>query len=101
MKRRRTEAVSLGEILPQVVWETQTKQAAMRELQQQWARAVGKALAKRTQPVSVRRGVLYVRTDEPGTGYALSLEKPAVLRALNAAGVPVEEIAMLAGELTH
>ena len=80
MTRRRTEAVSLGEILPQVVRQAATQRAAAQDLQQRWARVVGKTLAKRTKPVSVRRGVLYVRTDEPGASYALSLDKPAVVR---------------------
>ena len=100
MRRPRTNAISLGDILPQVVRQAATQRAASQDLQQRWARAVGKTLAKRTKPVSVRRGVLYVRTDEPGASYALSLEKPALLSALKAAGLEVEDIAVLAGEVT-
>ncbi len=99
MKRPRAEATPLGDILPQVLQHAQTTRAAAQALQRHWERAVGRTLAKRTRPVSLRRGVLYVRTDEPGASFALSLEKPALVRALKKAGLEVEEIAVLAGEV--
>lgn len=97
--RRRATAVPLSDILPQVLRQAHATRAAVQELQRHWECVVGKTLAKRTRPVSLRRGVLYVRTDEPGASYALSLEKPALLSALKAAGLEVEEIVVLAGEL--
>lgn len=99
MARRRTDAVPVGDILPHVLQQAQTTRAATQELRQTWARLVGKTLAKRTAPVSLRRGVLYVRTDEPGASYLLGLEQPTLLRALNAAGLKVDEIAVVAGEI--
>jgi predicted nucleic acid-binding Zn ribbon protein len=99
MTQRRADAVRLGDILPRVVQEATTQRAAVHTLQQQWARAIGRTLAKHTKPVSLRRGVLYVRTNEPGASYTLSLEKPRLIGALKAVGLAVEEIVVVAGEL--
>lgn len=99
MARKRPDAVSIGDIVPEVLRQTHGKREALHTLQRQWRQAAGKQLAAHTTPVSVRRGALYVRTDEPGASFLLSLEKPALLRALNAAGVTVEEIVVVAGEV--
>ena len=68
------------------------------EIQRRWRRAVGASLAARSRPVSVRRGVLAVEVDDPGTAYALSLRTPAALRALAHDGGPaVQELVIRAG----
>ena len=97
---RKRGAVSIGDVVPEVLRQAHGTREALQTLQRQWRQVAGKQLAGHTKPVSVRRGALYVRADEPGASFALSLETPALLRALNAAGVAVEEIVVVAGEVS-
>ncbi len=71
----------------------------IQRLRRHWGQLVGKPLAAHTRPVSLRRGRLYVNTNEPGASFALSLEKTRLLEQLHKAPYHVEDIVIRAGEL--
>jgi predicted nucleic acid-binding Zn ribbon protein len=80
-----------------VMTHAATTHRAIHEIQRRWKRAVGVPLAARSRPVSLRRGVLSVEADDPGTAYALSLKNAVVLAQLRRLGAAVQEIAIRAG----
>ena len=93
---------SLKELLPAVVRRAGRQQRALAQLEQRWRKAVGKRLAAHTQLSSLRRGTLYVRTDDAGTGFLLSLDKPRLLARLRArrSRLAVEDVVIRMGELS-
>lgn len=93
-------ARSIAEVLPTVLAHTRERHRQLGELQRRWAGAVGKDMAGHTKVVALRRGVLSVQADDPGSSYTLSLDKPRILKRLNARkGAPtVEDLAIRAGE---
>ena len=95
------EPVALGTVLPRIMDQAAQHHRAIHQIQRRWASLVGRSLAAHTRPVSLRRGTLYVRTDEPGASFLVSLEKPKLLRRLSeAVGQQVDEIVVTAGEVT-
>lgn len=93
-------AQAIGDLIPKIVQRAAKKHEAIQRLQRHWGRLVGKELARHTRPVSLRRGTLYVQTDEPGSGYVLSLEKPRLLMKLKGCATQeIEEIVVRPGEV--
>lgn len=91
---------TIGELVPKVVHRAAQRRAALQRLRREWTRLVGKSLALHARPASLRRGTLYVHTDEPGTNFVLQLERPRLLAKLQArAKPPIKEIVIRAGEL--
>ncbi len=90
----------LKTVIAQVLTQTAARQRPLHDLQRQWAKLAGRALAGHTKPVSLRRGTLYVHTDEPGTSFALTLEKAKLLKRLQTGRYgKIEEIVVTAGEV--
>lgn len=99
---RKNNATSnpIGDLIPKILAETTKKHQALHQLQEQWARLVGKTLADHTKPVSIRRGIVYVHADQPGASYTLSLKKTTLLKRVEAAaGCPVSDLVVRAGTL--
>jgi len=93
-------AQSVGQLIPHVLKRATAKRQQLERLQRQWARIVGRALAKHANLVSLQRGTLTIQTDEPGASFAVSLEKPRLLKQLNAgAKIEVKDIVVRAGEV--
>ncbi len=92
-------AKGLNELLPLVLKRASAKRRALDDVCAVWRRAVGRALAAHPKPVSVRRGVLYVHTDLPGASFAVSLEKPRLLKQLQQTrGSHITDIVVRVGE---
>ena len=88
----------IGDLIPSILHQATARQQALQQVQQRWAKAVGKTLAAHTRVIGLRKGRLYVHTDELGASFALSLEKPRLLKALQTATTePIEEIVIRAG----
>jgi hypothetical protein len=69
-------------------------------VQTAWLSLVGQELAVHSRPVSIRRSVLYVRTDEPGTSFGLSLLRVRLLERLpKILGAPITDVVVRAGRL--
>ena len=96
----RPNAERIGSLLPEVLKRMGERHSALFDIQRDWARLVGRRVAAHTRPVSVRRGVLTVHTHRPGDGYALTYQKPELLKRLRAM-VPgkVEEIVIRPGNV--
>ena len=94
--------IPLKELLPSVVRRAGRQQRALARLEQRWRKAVGRQLAGHTQLSSLRRGTLYVRTDDAGTSFLLSLDKPRLLAKLRQGGgrLVVEDVVIRIGELS-
>lgn len=90
---------AIKDLIPTVMQRMTTQHEKIQQLQRHWARLVGKQLATHTRPVNLRRGRLYVNTNEPGASFTLSLEKPRLLEQLQKAPYHVEDIVIRAGEL--
>ncbi len=89
---------SISEVLSKVLTKATERHQQLLEIQHRWERFAGKALAKHTKVVAVRRGTLYVQSDEPGSSYAVHLEKTKLLERLNAGeSRRIEEIVIRAG----
>ncbi len=89
---------SIGEVLPRVLTKATERHQQLLEMQRRWERLAGNAVAKHTKVVAVRRGTLYVQSDEPGSSYAVHLDKPQLLQRLNAGRLHrIEEIVIRAG----
>lgn len=93
-------AQSIADVLPKVLAQATQQHRQLRELRQRWARAAGQQLAGHSKVIALRRGALWVQVDDPGSGYALSLDKPRLLKRLNAGkgAATIEEILVRAGE---
>ena len=90
----------IGELIPSILRRAATQHDAIQQVQRHWSRLVGKELARHAKPTSVRRGTLFIATDEPGTSFTLNLEKPRLLRALRArTRGAIEEIVIRPGEV--
>lgn len=93
-------AKTIGELIPGIVQQASKQHEAIQQLRRGWSRLVGKELARHTQPASLRRGTLYVYTDEPGASFLLSLETPRLLARLRAhAKRSIDEIIIRPGEI--
>ena len=63
---------------------------------------IGEASDLSTKVVAFRRGAMYVQTDEPGAHYTACLEKPRLLKRLNAGcdrDATVHDIVIRAGDI--
>ena len=90
----------IGDLIPHIMRQASKQREAIQQLQRSWDRVVGKELARHTRPASLRRGRLYVHTDEPGAGFILSLETPRLLARLRThTTCPIEEIVIRPGEI--
>ena len=69
----------LSSLVAAVMANAASTHRAIHEIQRRWKRAVGASLAATSRPVSLRRGVLSIDADDPGTAYALSLKTSALL----------------------
>ena len=78
---------AMSGLITSVMAQAATTHHAIHVIQRQWKRAVGASLAATSRPVSLRRGVLSVEADDPGTAYGLSLQKPRVLERFKRASV--------------
>ena len=72
----------IGELIPDIVQKASVTHQTIQQLQQEWPRLVGKALAGHTRPAGLRRKTLCVYTDEPGASFLLSMGKDALLAKL-------------------
>ena len=88
---------ALSNLVTAVMTNAATTHHAIHEIQRRWKRIVGASLAASSRPVSLRRGVLSVEVDDPGTAYALSLKKSRALAQLSHATAPVTELVVRAG----
>jgi len=90
----------LGELIPHILQQAATKHEAVQRLQRKWPRLVGRRLAAHTRPGGIRRGRLTIYTDEPGTNFLLTLDKPRLLDKLKTeARCEIEEIVIRPGDL--
>jgi hypothetical protein len=64
-----------------------------------WGRAVGDRVAKRTEPVTLQNGVLFVRVASSVWAQELSLLAPTIISRLRAAGAPVSSLRFQVGEV--
>jgi predicted nucleic acid-binding Zn ribbon protein len=91
---------AIGELIPGVIRSATAKHQALFQLQRHWKSLVGTRLAAHTKPVSFRRGILRVHTDDPGASFLLSLEKPKLLQRLReATGSQISDMVVRAGEV--
>ena len=90
---------AIKDLIPTVLQHAMAQHEKIQQLQRRWASLVGRQLAAHTRPVSLRRGRLYVNTNEPGASFALNLEKTRLLEQLHKAPYHVEDIVIRAGEL--
>jgi hypothetical protein len=89
-----------GALVKTVLDHTEKQHAPLFTLQAQWSRLVGRALARRTKPVSLRRGRLVIHATHPGEHFALSYQRPQLLTRLRAVtGGRVEELVVRAGDV--
>ncbi|MBI3087995.1 MAG: DUF721 domain-containing protein [Candidatus Omnitrophica bacterium] len=90
----------LHELIPHILRRAAAQHDAIQQVQRCWGRLVGRGLARHAKPTSLRKGTLYIATDEPGASFTLNLEKPRLLRKLRTQtrGV-VEEIVIRPGEV--
>ena len=88
---------TLSGLVAAVMANAATTHHAIHEIQRRWKRVVGASLAATSRPVSLRRGMLSVEADDPGTAYALSLKKAAVLQQLGQTSPPVIDLVIRAG----
>ena len=92
----------IGAVIPAVLRGLEHQQGALRTVQQDWGRLVGKRLAAHTRPVGLKHGRLIVAVDRPGEGFALSYALPELLERLRASTRgKVEEIVIRPGDITH
>ena len=90
---------AIREIIPQVLQQATAKHQALSSVRDAWPRLVGKLLAKHTRPISLRKAVLYVQTDEPGASFLLALQRGRLLARLReATGQGIDEIVVRPGE---
>ena len=92
----------IGELLPGVLGQTTERYQRLRHLQRRWAAIAGGEVSRHTKVVAFRRGVAYVQTDEPGAHYAVCLDKPRLLKRLNAGRDPaaaVHDIVIRVGDI--
>ena len=68
------------------------------QLRRCWGALFRKDIAAHVRPVALRRGTLYVQTDEPGAHFTMSLRKPELIEHLRRAGYQVDEIVVRIGE---
>lgn len=89
---------AIAGLVTTIMTRAATQHHTLHEAQRRWRRVAGPALAAHSRPVNFRRGVLYVEAADSGTAYALSLEKPALLKKLSGMGAqPVQDIVIRAG----
>ncbi|MBI2884604.1 MAG: DUF721 domain-containing protein [Candidatus Omnitrophica bacterium] len=100
-RQKRREVDPLGALLPGILKQAGARQQALQQVQAAWAAAVGRAMAAHTKPVSIRRGVVYVQTDEPGASFTLTFEKTRLVRALQQAApdAKIEDVVLRAGHV--
>ena len=92
-------AHAIGALLPKVLKRTQQQYQALFTIQQTWPRLVGKQLAAHTKPVSLRRGRLIVLASQPGDSFALTYQRPQLLKRLQTTTKGrVEELVIRPGE---
>ena len=97
----RPKAERIDSLIPGVLRQLERQQSALQDVQERWARLVGKRLAAHTKPVSLRRGRLTVHAERPGDGFALSYAKAELLERLRASTQgKIEEIVIRPGEIT-
>lgn len=66
-------------------------------LPDEWAEIVGKKLAEKTSPVSIREKTLLIRTANPSWSHHLSSVKPQIIGKLNLAGYEIKDLRFKAG----
>jgi len=94
----RRQAERLDALIPTVLKRVEAQHSALRAIQQRWGKLVGRELAAHTKPISLRRGRLVVRADQPGDGFVLSYQRAQLLKRLGAAAPGrVEEIIIRPG----
>lgn len=94
-------AKPLRDVLPSVLKHAQARSQPLQAVQARWPALVGPSLARHTKPVSLRRQVLTIQSDQPGASYTLNLLRPRLLAALGrtAAG-RITELVIRAGTVS-
>ena len=91
----------IGALIPEVLTKTAARHGTLFAIQRRWSQLVGKALAQRTRPVSVRRGTLVVQVERPGDGFTLSYQRLRILeRVKTLTKGQVEEFVIRPGDGT-
>ena len=91
----------IGELLPGVLAHATERHRRLLEVQRRWTKAVGKDAATHTKVVAFRRGVMHVQADDSGSSYALHLDKPRIIKRLNAGrhDGTVQDLVIRAGDV--
>ncbi len=92
-------AKPLRDLVPNILRHASAQRQAAEQLQHHWEQAVGKQLAAQTRVMALRKGALYVQTNDAGAHFTLNIEKPRVLQCLSQAlGQPVTDLVIRAGD---
>ena len=92
----------IGELIPEVLRQASKAHDALEQLQDGWARLVGRQLASHSSPTSLRRGKLYVAVDRPEASFLISFVKTRVLASLSQqTGHEIQEMVVRMGEVSH
>ena len=84
MRRRGPRALrSMGDLLHGALPEGAEEKLAFPRVREEWEAVVGPALARRSLPVEIDEGVLFVRAETPTAAKALSMRGGTVARALS------------------
>ena len=99
---RHPQAERIGAVIPAVIRQLEHQRRALRTVQEEWGRLVGKRLAAHTRPVSLRHGRLVVHVERPGDGFALSYARVELVERLRASTQgKVEEMVIRPGEIKN
>lgn len=92
---------AIGDVLQQVLKQTQKRQSALFSVQRRWARLVGKPLAAHTRPIGLRRQRLIVQVERAGDGFVLNYARGKLLKRLQQlTDGKIEELVIRVGELS-
>ena len=92
----------IGSLLPGILKHVGEWHGVLCQVQDGWARLVGRRLAAHTKPVSLRRGRLIVHAERPGDNYTLSYQREQLLAQLQAlTDHKVEEMVIRPGSIEH
>ena len=82
---KRDDTPSIGEILESLKGDAQfRKQFELAEVWERWSEIAGRRLAAHGQPRGVREATLYVEVDSAVWMHRFGLQKPEILRRINA-----------------
>ena len=76
-------AQPIRSVIHGVLKQAQQRHGALFEIQRNWKRIVGTALAAHTKPVGLRQGRLVIHVDRPGESFSLSFQKAQVLERVH------------------